>query len=64
MLKQDRKNTKDSTGPRVKDAQDTTALKAMPPNPMPLEHLENVKMQLIVNINTNTGPTTSINQIL
>ena len=33
-LTQDRKNTKGSTGPRVQDVHDTTALKVIPPNPM------------------------------
>ena len=64
MLKQDSKKTKDTTSPRVQDAQDTTATEMMPPNPMPPEHEENVQMQLTVNINTNTGPATSINQIV
>jgi hypothetical protein len=64
MFKDDRMNTKDSTGPRVQDIQDATALKTMPPIPMPPEHVDNVKMQLKVNINTNTCPDKSINQIL
>ena len=51
MLKDDRRNIKDST------EDDVTQSKAA-------EHVETVKMQLTVNINTNIGPATSINQIL
>ena len=64
MLKVDRKNTKDITCQKVQDIQDTNTLKMMSPTLMPPEHVENFKMQLTVNINTNTGPDTSINQIL
>ena len=46
------------------NAQHVTGLKVTPPSPMPPEQMENVKMQLTVNINTNTGPPTNISQLL
>ena len=46
------------------NAQQVASLKVTPPSPMPPEQMENVKMQLTVNINTNTGPATNISQLL
>jgi hypothetical protein len=61
MPKHAKRNTKDSTNP---EAQHVTGMKVMPPSPMPPEQMMNVKIQLTVNINTNTGPTTNISQLL
>jgi hypothetical protein len=61
MPKHAERNTKDSTNP---EAQHVTGMKAMRPSPMPPEQMKNVKIQLTVNINTNTGPNTNISQLL
>jgi hypothetical protein len=53
MPKHAGRNTKDSTNP---EAQHITGLKMTPPSLMPLEQMENVKMQLTVNIKASQCP--------
>ena len=57
MIKHAKRDTKYSNDP---GAQNVTNVKVMPPSMMPPEQMVNVKMQLIVNINTNMGPATNI----
>ena len=57
MIKHAKRDTKYSNDP---GAQNATNVKVMPPSMMPPEQMVNVKMQLTVNINTNTGPATNI----
>ena len=57
MLRHAKRDPKDSNDPGMQNA---TNMKVMQPSMIPPEQMVNVKMQLTVNINTNTGPATNI----